>query len=69
MTEATFMSFVPKAKCAKLRALLEAEPAERFRWRERRTFTGSEFYLTGPSSLVREAHEGIAVWLMRDERF
>lgn len=69
MTEATFMSFVPKAKCAKLRALLEAEPAESFRWRERRTFTGSEFYLTGPSALVRQAHEGIAVWLTRSEPF
>ncbi|WP_269715360.1 hypothetical protein [Caulobacter sp. NIBR2454] len=66
MTQATYMSFVPKAKCAKLREVLEAEK-DTFQWRERRTFKGSEFYLTGPSNVVREAHEGITLWLTRRE--
>jgi len=64
MTEATFVSFVPKARCDELRQTLMTEDTGELRWRERRTFSGSEFYFTGPTELARKAHIYVTQWLI-----
>jgi hypothetical protein len=68
MTEATFVLFAPKAQLARLRAHLAIDAAPEVRWRERRQFAGSEFYVVGPSQLAREAHQRAATCLTRDDR-
>lgn len=65
MVEATFVAFVPKKKCDELRQTLATEDTGELRWRERRTFSGSEFYFTGPSELARKTHIYITEWLAR----
>jgi hypothetical protein len=64
MVEATFVSFVPKNKSDQLRQTLSTEDTGELRWRERRTFFGSEFYFTGPAELARRAHIYVAQWLI-----
>ena len=63
MIEATYVSFVPKTKSDKLRQTLTAEDTGPLRWRERRTFSGSEFYFTGPPGLARKTHVYVTQWL------
>ncbi len=63
MSEATFVSFVPKAKSAKLRRTLQAEDTGSVQWREHKTLFGSEFYFSGPAELVRRTHEYVTLWL------
>lgn len=65
MAEATFVAFVPKNKSDELRQTLTAEDTGELRWRERRTFSGSEFYFTGPSELARKTHIYVTEWLAR----
>ena len=66
MSDATFVSFVPKTKSAKLRRTLQTEDMGDLRWREQKTFHGSEFYFSGPSDLARRTHEYITLWLASD---
>ena len=40
MSEATYVSFVPRAKRAKLRGILESEDTGEVTWREKRTLFG-----------------------------
>jgi len=63
VSEATFVSFVPKTKSAKLRRTLQSEDTGDVRWREQKTFFGSEFYFSGPAELVRRTHEYVTYWL------
>jgi hypothetical protein len=63
MVEATYVSFVPKRKSDKLRETLSAEDTGALRWHERKTFSGSEFYFTGPPELARKTHVYITQWL------
>jgi len=63
MIEATYVSFVPKTKSDKLRQTLTAEDTAPLRWHERRTFSGSEFYFTGPPGLARKTHIYVTQWL------
>jgi hypothetical protein len=63
MVEATFVAFVPKNKSDQLRQTLTTEDTGELRWRERRTFSGSEFYFTGPSELARKTHDYVTHWL------
>jgi len=63
MVEATYVAFVPKTKSDKLRQTLTAEDTGLLRWRERRTFSGSEFYFTGPPGLARKTHVYVVQWL------
>lgn len=63
MSEATYVSFVPKTKSAKLRRTLQTEDTGDLRWREEKTFFGSEFYFSGPADLVRRTHEYVTLWL------
>jgi hypothetical protein len=64
MIEATFVSFVPKARSGELRKTLTTEDTGELRWRERRMFSGSEFYFTGPPELARKAHIYVTQWLI-----
>jgi hypothetical protein len=64
MDEATFVAFVPKKKSDELRETLTAEDTGPLRWRERRTFSGSEFYFTGPTELARKAQIYVTQWLI-----
>jgi hypothetical protein len=66
MIEATYVSFVPKRKSDKLRQTLTAEDTGPLRWHERRTFSGSEFYFTGPADLARRTHDYVTTWLVAD---
>jgi hypothetical protein len=63
VSEATFVSFVPKTKTAKLRRTLQTEDTGELRWREHKTFFGSEFYFSGPAELARRTHEYVTLWL------
>lgn len=63
MSEATFVSFVPKTKTAKLRRTLQSEDTGDLHWREQKTFFGSEFYFSGPTDLARRTHEYVTLWL------
>lgn len=68
MSEATYVSFVPKAQRAKLREALQSEDTGEIAWRERKTFAGSEFYFSGPARHVRKTHEFVTLWLARTAR-
>ena len=67
MVEATYVLFVPKAQRLQARKVLNAETAESIRWRERKKLFGSEFYVSGPATAAREAHEQAVRWLARIE--
>jgi hypothetical protein len=64
MTDATYVTFVPSAKRARLREILETEDTAPLVWRERRSFFGSEFYFSGPAALARKAQAYVAEWLI-----
>ena len=66
MTDATYVSFVPKSKRKKLREVLETENTGDLRWTEKKTFSGSEFYFSGPATLVRRTHTFVTQWLVDD---
>jgi hypothetical protein len=62
----TYVSFVPRARRAKLRSALAAEDTGQIRWVEKRGIFGSEFHFSGPARLVRKTHAYIAEWLASD---
>ncbi len=64
MTEITAVSFVPKAKRARLRHVLATGDTGDLRWREQKCFSGSEFYFSGPAGLVMKTHAYISQWLV-----
>jgi hypothetical protein len=68
MPEATYVAFVPKAHRAKLRETLMSEDTGEVSWKERKTFSGSEFYFSGPPTLVRKTHEFVTLWLTTNAR-
>ena len=63
MVDVTYVSFVPRSKCGKLRRTLEAEDTRPVRWAEKRGLFGSEFYFSGPSQIVRRTHAFITSWV------
>ena len=65
MSEITAVSFVPKAKRARLRHVLATGDIGDLKWRERKRFSGSEFYFSGPAPLVMKTHNFITHWLAR----
>jgi hypothetical protein len=67
VTEVTYVSYVPKAKRAKLRLVLQTEDTGSVRWFEKKKLFGSEFYFSGPTELVRKTHAYITQWLAVDE--
>lgn len=64
MPEATYVAFVPNAKTAKLRSVLQSEDTGAITWRERKVLFGSEFYFSGPSRLARAAHAYVSQWVV-----
>jgi hypothetical protein len=60
--ELTYVCFVPKSKRDKLREILQTEDTGPVRWTEKRARSGSEFYFSGPSLLVRKAHAYVSWW-------
>ena len=46
-----------------MRRTLQSEDTGDVRWREQKTFFGSEFYFSGPAELVRRTHEYVTYWL------
>jgi hypothetical protein len=63
VTEATYVSFVPRRRRAKLRKVLQSNDTGAIVWRERKRLFGSEFYFSGPTRLVRKTHDYITRWL------
>lgn len=66
MPQVTYVSFVPRSKCARLRSVLADEDTGELSWVEKRRMFGSEFYFSGPSRLVRKTHAYITEWLAQD---
>jgi hypothetical protein len=64
MSEATYVAFVPKQKSDMLRHTLSTEDTGPLAWKERKTFSGSEFYFTGPPDLARRAQAYVAEWVI-----
>lgn len=64
MHDATYVAFVPAAKRAKIRAILQSEDTAPLTWRERRSWFGSEFYFSGPPALARKAQAYVAQWVI-----
>ena len=65
MSEATYVSFVPASRRAKLREVLQSEDTGPIAWRERRTLFRSEFYFSGPADVARRTHAFVTAWLNR----
>ncbi len=63
MAQVTFVSLVPKESTQKLRDVLATADTAELSWREERHRGASEFYFTGPSTMVREIHAFVTVWL------
>jgi len=63
MAEVTFVSIVPRESSGKLRETLEQNDTGELKCRELRSRMGSEFYFTGPPTLVRQTHEFVTLWL------
>ena len=68
MSEITAVSFVPKAKRGRLRHVLATGDTGDLRWRERKRLSGSEFYFSGPATLVMKTHTYISRWLAEPPR-
>lgn len=66
VSEVTYVSFVPRAKRARLRQVLESEDTGAVSWTEKKMLFGSEFYFSGPAALVRKTHSYITQWLADD---
>ena len=66
MTDATYVSFVPRSKRNKLRHILTTEDTGPVRWTEKRRLFVSEFVFSGPSHLVRKVHAHVTSWVARD---
>ena len=68
MDNATFVFFASKTKRLRLRDQLRDWTGDALRWSERKGLSGSEFSITGPPTLAREAHEAAVRWLAQEER-
>jgi len=63
MSDATYVTYVPKSMRQRLRDTLETEDTGAVTWREKKLRQGSEFYFSGPPGLVRKTHAFIAAWV------
>lgn len=66
MSDATYVSFVPRSKRSRLRQILTSEDTGPIRWTERRRLFFSEFSFSGPSHIVRKVHAHVTSWVARD---
>jgi hypothetical protein len=67
MDHLTYVSLVPKECSGRLRQVLSQEDTGELSWREVRARWGSEFYFTGPRSLVRDTHEFVTLWVANEK--
>jgi hypothetical protein len=63
--EATYVIFAAKAARAGVRERLRTGGDDTLRWTERKSFGGSEFFISGPPARAREAHEAMMLWLVK----
>ncbi|HEX2560357.1 hypothetical protein [Phenylobacterium sp.] len=66
MSDATYVSFVPRSKRSHLRQILTSEDTGPIRWAEKRGLFVSEFSFSGPSAIVRTVHAHVTSWIARD---
>jgi len=65
--DATYVIFAAKAARARVREQLRVAADETVRWTERKSFSGSEFFISGPPARAREAHAVMMLWLVREQ--
>ncbi|HEY0647931.1 hypothetical protein [Phenylobacterium sp.] len=63
--DATYVIFAAKAARARVRERLRAAVDETVRWTERKSFSGSEFFISGPPARAREAHAAMMLWMVK----
>jgi hypothetical protein len=63
--DATYVIFAEKSARNRVRERLRAAIDETVRWTERKSFSGSEFFISGPPARAREAHEALRLWMAR----
>jgi hypothetical protein len=63
--EATYVIFAAKAARSGVRERLRAAIDDAVRWTERKSFGGSEFFISGPPARAREAHEAMMLWMLK----
>ena len=60
------MIFAAKAARGRVRERLRSAVDETVRWTERKSFGGSEFFISGPPARARQAHEAMMLWLVKE---
>lgn len=65
MDEATYVIFAPKAARTLVRERVRDALDDTLRCTERKSFAGSEFFISGPPTLAREAHESLSLWMVK----
>jgi hypothetical protein len=63
--EATYVIFADRAARSRVRKQLRTIIDEAVRWTERKSFVGSEFFISGPPARAREAHAAMMLWMAR----
>ena len=64
MAEITAVTFVPKSIRRQLRYVLGNGDTEGLRWQERKRWSGSDFYFSGPAALVMKTHAFVSDWVV-----
>lgn len=65
--DATYVIFAEKSARMRVRERLRAAVDETLRWTERKSFKGSEFFISGPPARAREAHETMMLWMVKGQ--
>jgi hypothetical protein len=63
--EATYVIYAGKSARTGVREQLRSTVDESVRWTERKSFSGSEFFISGPPTRARLAHETINLWMAK----
>jgi len=63
--DATYVIFAEKSARARVRERLRVAVDETVRWTERKSFSGSEFFISGPPARAREAHAAMMLWMVK----
>ena len=67
MENATYVIFAANSSRNRVRDRLRSAVDETLSWTERKSFRGSEFFISGPPAQARQAHEAMMLWLVRDQ--
>ena len=63
--DATYVIFAEKSARTRVRERLRAVVDDAVQWRERKSFSGSEFFISGPPARAREAHAAMMLWMVK----